>query len=52
MDKISRLMFGENNLFDKTSFLVKQYNPNCDMLDGFRKEECEFNKENAVMDLP
>lgn len=27
---------------------VKQFNPNCDMLDGFRKEECEFNKENAV----
>jgi len=26
---------------------IKQYNPNCDMLDGFRKEECEFNKENA-----
>jgi len=43
-----KLMWGKHNLFDKTSFLVKQFNPNCDMLDGFRKEECEFNKENSV----
>ena len=28
---------------------VKQFNPNCELLDGFRKEECEFNKENLVM---
>lgn len=26
---------------------IKQYNPNCDMLTGFRKEECQQNKENA-----
>ena len=30
---------------------VKQFNPNCEMLDGFRKEECEFNRENSVMIL-
>ena len=30
---------------------VKQYNPNCDMLSGFRKEECQQNKDNAVMNM-
>jgi len=26
---------------------IKQYNPNCDLLSGFRKEECQQNRENA-----
>ena len=30
------------------SIAVKQYNPNCDLLSGFRKEECQQNRENAV----
>ena len=28
---------------------VKQYNPNCDLLSGFRKEECQQNRENAKL---